>query len=114
MAKVKVIQVLNDRRAVFCKYIFHSSSINLGVTSCSLLAGDVFRCLSGLSCIVQKVHMNTDKDISYEVTFRSVIAFCDYTSIVKKKSHLTRILQKQTYLHFSVANKNRISVNNFS
>ncbi len=27
MAKVKVIQVLSDRRAVFCKYIFHSSSI---------------------------------------------------------------------------------------
>ena len=54
MAKVKVIQVLSDRRAVFCRYIFHSSSIaiNLGVTSCSLLAGGVFHCPSVFSCLI--------------------------------------------------------------
>ncbi len=42
MAKVKVIQVLRDRGAVFCEYIFFivvALDINLGVTSCSLLAG---------------------------------------------------------------------------
>ena len=54
MDKVKVIQVLSDRRALFCKYIFHSSGIwhyHLDVTSCNLLAGRVFRCPSGLSSI---------------------------------------------------------------
>ena len=50
-AQVEVIQVLSDTRAVFCKYIFPSSTdINLYVTLCSLLAGGVLRCPSGHSC----------------------------------------------------------------
>ncbi len=44
-------RVIEEQYSVNIYFIVVTFDINLGATSCSLLAGGVFRCPSGLSCL---------------------------------------------------------------
>ena len=53
---------MEEQYSVNIYFIAVAFDINLGVISCSLLAGGVFRCPSGLSCVVENdLHFLTIK-----------------------------------------------------
>ncbi len=60
--------MIEERYFVNIYFIVVVFDINLGVTSCSLLAGGVFCCPSGLSCV--------NGDVTVELLKFSHMCFC--------------------------------------
>ncbi len=66
--------MIEEQYSVNIYFIVVAFDINLSVTSCSLLAGGVFRCPSGLSCF----ELNADSGIKFsEVEFDNKYCYQD-------------------------------------